>query len=60
MVLGLEHPVDAPFHGVGHMLRFVAATLIALGLLSQVDLYLTQGRYTDGALAMGREIFRSF
>jgi hypothetical protein len=38
---------------------FVIAVLVLLGA-SQVDQYLTNGRYTDGAMAMLRQIRHSF
>ncbi|MGX9425242.1 MULTISPECIES: hypothetical protein [Bradyrhizobium] len=38
---------------------FVLAGLVLLGA-AQLDQYLTRGRYTDGALAMLRQIRHSF
>jgi hypothetical protein len=38
---------------------FVFAVLLLLGA-SQLDLYLTHGRYTDGAMSMLRQIRHSF
>jgi hypothetical protein len=38
---------------------FVVAVLVLFGT-SQLDQYLTNGRYTDGAMAMLRQIRHSF
>ena len=49
-----------PFHGMPTMLKgFVIAVLVLLGA-SQLDQYLTHGRYADAAMAMLRQIRHSF
>jgi hypothetical protein len=43
-----------------HMLKAIAAVLFAISFMNQVDQFLSQGRYTQGLLAMAHDMVRSF
>jgi hypothetical protein len=42
------------------MLKGLAAAVIAVTFSAQLDLYLTNGRYTEGAIAMVQQIRSAF
>lgn len=58
-VLGNQHLMAAA-HDQFVMLKGAIIAALVLTIASQVDQYLSYGRYTDGAFAMLREIRHSF